>query len=152
MGLFFGRNVWFSACSVLIVAIGVPFVGGCGGGQETVKTVPVSGVVTLDGTPQEGVVVQFIGPKHTGTGRTNAQGRFVLENGAQPGPNKVVFTKIVESAAGVDDTAMAAGVMPQAASQGTTLPAKYTDPTNPAVTFEVPAAGTQNATLELSSK
>jgi hypothetical protein len=54
---------------------------GCGGGIETAE---VSGLVTLDGKPLPGVIVQFepIDGEQTrlppGTGLTNSQGRYLL--------------------------------------------------------------------------
>lgn len=62
---------------------------GCGGGIETAD---VNGMVTLDGKPLSGVIVQFepSGGEQTklptGTGLTNAQGRYVVfRPGGKPG-------------------------------------------------------------------
>lgn len=58
---------------------------GCGGGASVPKgrpkTNPYSGVLTMDGKPVEGASVTFH-PKqggHAATGRTDAEGKFVLQ-------------------------------------------------------------------------
>lgn len=75
-----GRRCWWPAVLCFV---------GCGGGIETAE---VSGLVTLDGKPLPGVVVQFepIDGEQTrlppGTGLTNAQGRYrVLRPGGKSG-------------------------------------------------------------------
>lgn len=77
---------------------------GCGSGITPPATVPVSGVVTLQGQPAAGIRVTFhpqfdIGKvKFRPLGETDAQGVFVLStgaagNGAPPGEYIVTFKK-----------------------------------------------------------
>jgi hypothetical protein len=75
-----GRSRWWPAVLCFV---------GCGGGIETAE---VSGLVTLDGKPLPGVIVQFEpldGEQTTlppGTGLTDAQGRYrVLRPGGKSG-------------------------------------------------------------------
>ena len=77
---------------------------GCGGGTHGPKLVPVSGTVTLNGSPLSGAFVTLhpVGTtRGTGaTGRTDAAGKFQLKsppqgNGAVPGEYKVVISKLV---------------------------------------------------------
>lgn len=87
------------ACALWLVALG------CGGG-ESVKTVEVSGELKVAGTAMEGVDVFFLGKKHKGVGKTDAQGKFKLQ--AEPGENKVWFSKI--EGAGSAESGMDAGM------------------------------------------
>ncbi len=74
---------------------------GCNQSGSSLDTVPVSGVVTLDGTPVEGAVVTFSPTSTTGTaasGKTDATGRYELTtlnpgDGALPGSYNVIVSK-----------------------------------------------------------
>ena len=82
-----------------------PWMVGCGGGtsepKNRPKRTPVSGVVTLKGTPVEGATVTFH-PTQGGSaasGRTNASGEFVLgtfsaDDGAVPASYNVSIIKL----------------------------------------------------------
>lgn len=82
------------SCGVVVLAL-APLLAGCGGGPRPVK---VSGTLTLDGKPVEGVTVQFVptgGAGRPAAALTRADGGFDLtthENGdgALPGDYKVV--------------------------------------------------------------
>ena len=71
---------------------------GCGGG---LGTVPVSGTVTVDGNPMEGVIIQFLPDDPSGmaaSGTTDGSGAFKLTteingDGALPGSYKVTVSK-----------------------------------------------------------
>lgn len=122
---------------------------GCG--QSGPKLVPVSGQITMGGKPVANVAVFFIGPdkKTVGVGRTDSEGRFRLQNGAMPGDNQVYFGvgEVVEDPAMLAVKEAAGPVAPSPSAS--LLPAKYTDPTNPQLTFKVPTGGTTAANFDL---
>lgn len=83
---------------------------GCNGGrgdkwlEARAKTVPVSGVVTLDGKPVEAATVVFFARSAdlAATGSTDAEGRFVLRtyepgDGAILGEHEVMIEKTTET-------------------------------------------------------
>lgn len=80
------------SCLVLFFGIVLP---GCGSGDDTPPLGDVSGTITLDGQPLEGVIVAYkpeVGRAATGT--TDAQGKYTLEfaygvSGCKVGPNSV---------------------------------------------------------------
>lgn len=139
------------ATMLTILVISLATFVGCG--RSGPKLVPVSGTVTVAGKPAANVAVFFIGPdkKTVGVGRTDAEGRFRLENGALPGINHVYFS--VSAATEVDPAELAVVEATGQISSARTpsiIPAKYTDPTNPQLTFDVPPRGTSAANFDLS--
>jgi hypothetical protein len=81
-----------------LVGLVLVAVAGCGGGKS--RTVPVEGVVTLDGQPLSGAMVHFL-PQGTrgpaATGATGSDGSFKLTtyntgDGAVPGDYKIIIT------------------------------------------------------------
>lgn len=99
---------------------------GCDGGGATLKTEPVQGVVTLDGTPVEGATVMFVpvtkGSGLSATGYTDANGVYKLtantsgedvakvEGGTLPGEYHVAVTKAVADVPLSEEEAMEQGV------------------------------------------
>lgn len=83
--------------AVLLVAA----VAGCGrgGSQRDVKTYPVSGKVTYNGTPVADATVTFVGSEgHSAVGKTDADGVYHLMtfqpgDGAVPGEYQVTVVK-----------------------------------------------------------
>ena len=146
------RLVWLT---VLVCTLG------CGGGAGTV---PVQGVVRLDGQPLKRASVQFV-PEDSGrdaTATTDEQGRFVLStfnprDGALPGKYKVVVTPSAPvqdaPAAKSADEAMAAAVA-EAAKTGSKpgypgFPEKYTRADQTPLRQSVPPPG--DVELDLKS-
>lgn len=85
-----------------LVVLMLVFAVGCGGGKDPnrPKTCPVSGIVTLSGTPVEGATVNFqlAGGKTSSLGMTDASGKYTLStfggsDGARPGDYKVSIVK-----------------------------------------------------------
>lgn len=125
---------------------------GCGGEGSKGRGVPVSGTVTMDGAPLDGANISFLNGTFAGFARTDAAGKYRLVQGALPGTNKIVITKIIGGAEpAVDDAAsgMDAGQM-EAAAMGTgvevekplnLVPDEYGDPTKTKLTYEVPSGG-----------
>ena len=141
----------------------VPFVCifvflGCGSaGSNLPKTVPASGVVTLDGKPVDGAQVVLV-PAGEGTtgafGVTDSSGRFSLraydeKPGAIPGEYKAQVSKTiqvkVEGAKGSLD-----GGDPVRFEYG--VPAKYTGAKTSGLTVTIPDSGIRDIKLALSSK
>ena len=143
-------------------------VGQCEGGviaidyanshPEQVKTVTVSGTVYLDGSPMEGISVNFEkSVDHFGADETDAAGKYEVQ--AEPGKNNVFFSKTeglseedeemaeMEEMGAVDEEG---GDEPEP-DEGQVIPAKYQDRENPAVTYDVPEGGATNADFKLTT-
>lgn len=127
---------------------------GCGS-AESGRGVPISGTITFDGKPLEGATVTFMNDTFVGFGRTDAEGNYRLAQGALPGKNKVVISKIEGGAQPADviedpEAGMDAGQF-EAAAMGTgvkvptgpkdLIPADYSDPSKTKLTWDVPAGG-----------
>ena len=139
---------------------------GCSGGGRNVKKVAVSGTVTLDGQPLEGVEIHFAGDGHNGMGITRADGSYDLITGAAVGKNVIYFKPVTSISAGAEeDTGIDSGQLDAMAAGGTApppqiqvqvtgpkLPEMYTDPTKANLTFEVPSGGASDANFMLTSK
>ena len=125
---------------------------GCGSGSGTV---PVSGVVKLDGQPLKNASVSFVpeGDGKQATGTTDEAGKFALStvnprDGAIPGKYKVVIeqsSNFVETADGLSsDQAMAANAAALAKAKkptGPQVPEAYTRLDKTPLTQEVPPRG-----------
>ncbi|MBX3440044.1 MAG: hypothetical protein KF861_21315 [Planctomycetaceae bacterium] len=99
----------WSKTSATLGAAALLMCSGCGG-RDLPKLAPVTGIVTIDGQPVEGVLVAFYPQGNTGptggpsggrpgTGVTDAEGRYDLmyfegERGAVVGPNRVEVTMV----------------------------------------------------------
>jgi hypothetical protein len=84
------RSTWLAFLFALALT-------GCGSSDDTPPLGRVSGVVTLDGAPLEGVIILFQPEKgRAATGTTDAAGKYELEYaydvpGCKTGPNVVKF-------------------------------------------------------------
>ncbi|NLX96022.1 MAG: hypothetical protein GXY83_07590 [Rhodopirellula sp.] len=149
-----------ACCAVLccVVILGA----GCGESGPEVATVDVGGTVTLDGKPLQGVTVMFIGEgaDFVGMGKTGPDGKYQLDGGsipdktgAMPGMNEVYFTQSFDA---LPDEPPVIPVGPNetltAEPKDSLIPPKYSNPAKPALTFDVPAEGTQSADFQLSSR
>jgi len=143
---------------ICCLSLGLLAAGGCGPDTGHLpKTVPATGIVTLDGKPVDGAQVILV-PEKEGTtgafGATDANGKFSLrafdeKEGAIPGAYKVQVSKTVQvkldGAAGSLD-----GGDPVRFDYG--VPAKYTGVQTSGLTATIPDSGTSDIKLELSSK
>lgn len=96
------RSPFLWACVLLCVSS----LSGCGGGatgepKNRPKRTPVSGILTLNGTPVEGAVVTLHPTQggNSATGRTDSSGKFVLgtfssDDGAVPASYGVSVVKL----------------------------------------------------------
>ena len=129
-----GVRIFF--CFVLAVSL-----GGCskGGG---VKTYPASGVLTFKGQPLAKAVVTFFPASgRPVAGMTDEKGEFTLLPGATAGPQMVAIGEpAVEMKEG--DYSVPPEVPPR-------FPAKYTDPNQSGLQFEVQSSAENKFTIEL---
>jgi hypothetical protein len=172
---FFGRGVKMRAVATMLCSLGVMMLLGCGGGGGSLDTVPISGVVTLDGTPVEGANVVFAptsGDGSAASGVTDSSGRYQLttqdpNDGALPGSYMVMISK---STVGQDATTEA--VKPGMSSEEATkaameafeaggqaepefvdeLPAKYKNPSTSGFTADVAKGGQTEFDFALTSE
>lgn len=128
---------------------------GCGPGRP--KTLPVTGVVTLDGKPLEEASVLFApeGGGRPATGLTDKEGRFRLGtfvpgDGALPGKHLVSVVKKKTSGVLTDADGLSGGVAPGGIVEHWFTPKRYADPKTSGLTAEV-QPGMDPLRLELSS-
>jgi hypothetical protein len=146
---------------VLVLLLAVGAAAGCGR-RDGVRTVGVSGTVYLDGKPIECVEVYFVSTNHTGFGVTAADGTYELVQGAEPGENRLRFSKVVNAdfndpEQGMDigqleAMAMAHGGGPGIRLPGQVVPPKYSDPALSKIVFQVPDSGASGADFRITSK
>jgi hypothetical protein len=143
------------ASFLAVATLSVPFVFGCGSpGANLPKTVPATGVVTLDGKPVDGaqvVIVPAGDGKNGANAVTNASGHFSLraypeKDGAIPGDYRVQVSKTVEvklpgKLDGGDAVRFDYGV-----------PGKYTTADKSGLKVTIPEVGNRDIKLELTSK
>lgn len=155
---------WMAVCLAALAIMG------CNQGGSSLDTVPVSGIVTLDGTPVEGAVVTFSPTSTTGTaasGKTDATGRYQLTtlnpgDGALPGSYNVIISKTEGGTSSAikpgmtDEEATIAAMEARDAAGGAeaeikdVLPAKYKSTAESGLKAEV-AAGKGEFNFDLKS-
>lgn len=151
----------------LVMAVSLLCLIGCGGGPANSR-VDVSGTVTMDGAPLADAEVKFLGEKVNGFGKTNAEGKFQLVQGVDPGTYKVIVSKLdgkKEPVSAIPE-GMDAGQMEAAAAAAATdprskikatagpkelIPPMYSDPGATELKFTVEAAGTTAADFKITS-
>jgi len=148
---------------------------GCGPQQSTLDTVPVSGTVTLDGTPVEGAKVVFAptsGGGSAASGVTDASGRYKLTtlnpgDGALAGSYAVMISKTEQTGGDAASAAVKPGMSDEEATKAAMeahvaggeaepeftdlLPAKYKDPAASGLTADVAKGGETEFNFELKS-
>ena len=146
---------------VLALTLAVGLVAGCGDSTPKVKTVAVSGTVYLDGSPLAGCSVSFNrSPDHAGIGQTDSSGKYELQ--AEPGENKVVFSKSKTTEGLTDEEAEMAEMDEMADTdadegddepeEGQVIPLKYRDLDTTDQKFNVPEEGATNADFKLTTE
>ncbi len=150
-------HVLFSGLAYATLAVFL--LPGCGGAKKTgPETVPVSGTVSHQGKPLADAKVYFFTEKFSAYGKTDAEGRYRLTNGAIPGENKVFVSKltgdaktvpnqIAEDPGQVEAAAAAAANDPRVEEgrQRRAAASDLSDPERTKLTFKVPAEGTETA-------
>lgn len=150
---------WFSLFLVLVL--------GCGGGEKlpkgAVKKATVAGTVTLGGKPLADAEVYFYTEKFTGFGKTNAEGKYLLAQGAAIGANKVYISKLEGGSAAKpqNDPTLALNdpTQTEIASQSQSgkgakgpkqlVPGEYNNEKTTKLTFDVLEGGNKNADFNL---
>ncbi len=134
---------------------------GCTQVPDGLRTVPATGVVTLDGQPVEGATIVFIDDAGVNPARalSDEDGKFSLnryeyKDGAVPGSYTVVVTKTVVKE--VDPADMKGEEAEHAGEDAggivsNMLPKQYATPGN-GLAFTIGEDGADNLNLELKSK
>lgn len=164
------QNTYLALCGGLLLGI-----VGCGE-DATVEgrpeTVPVTGIVTLGGTPVEGASVTFHSPagqdadRPSAVGQTDAEGRFDLttfvpQDGAVPGEYGVTITKydvaVAAPAGGENPSEESADYVPptpaqlEASTPKNQLPEKYAQAATTDQKAHVKAEGENEFTFALEN-
>jgi len=139
----------------LVLPIFVLLITGCG--SDGPELIPVSGTVTLNGTPIDEVVVTFV-PKQAGKpamGLTDEQGRFSLsttevDDGAAVGSYYATVTSIDQGATRPDAQGLSTGleIHPR---QKSIIPERYTLFRSSGLSYEVQAS-MEPISIKLTSK
>lgn len=152
-----GTALRLMPCALVIVAL---LMSGCGGSKKPDRgTVPVAGTVTYQGKPLPDANIYFFSEKFSAYGKTDAEGKYRIAQGAIPGENKVFVSKITGDAKAIPDqiaddpgqvAAASAATMndpnrPRKAARAELLPPEMSDPERTKLTFKVPAEGTETA-------
>ena len=165
-----GFKPLIDSLKVCVCVLSCAVLAGCV--DDSLGTVPVTGVVELDGKPVEGATVVFKpdGEGRAASGTTDAQGKFKLTtevngDGALPGNYKVGVTKY--EGGGLDlpkiedasDSAAMDAIYNAAEKQGKTgkpaknlVGAKYSNPDGSGLTAEVKDSGTNEFSFKVTSK
>jgi hypothetical protein len=140
------------------LALGVVLgLSACGSDEREPELVPVSGTVTLDGKPAEGVTVGFVpqeGTAGTGAyGSTDASGEYTLSHkngkpGVEVGQYRVTFSKMRQA----DGSPIPEGAQSAQLDIKQFMPQRYTDPGTTPVKADVPAGGSESLDFQLSSR
>jgi len=151
------RHHWRCVLPLLLVALG-PAVAGCSGLGDDLPREAISGMVTLDGQPLAGGVIQFTAPSGGGTGGAGdtggssiSAGRFSIdrEHGLVPGNYRVAVNS---STKGSDTPGKPAepGRPTKADRPKELIPAKYNSEST--LKAEVKKGGGNDFKFELESK
>jgi hypothetical protein len=156
-------NHWNLAARCLM-PVSVLLIAGCGGSADNGRGIPVSGTVTMNGAPIEGANVTFLNDTFAGFARTDSNGRYRLVQGALPGTNKIVISKMEDGVEAIitdvdsdSESVMDAGQI-DAAAMGLNakgdlpknlFPDEYGDPVRTRLTFEVPKDGATGVDFNL---
>ena len=140
---------------VLVLPIFVLMITGCG--SDGPELIPVSGTVTLNGTPIDEVVVTFV-PHHAGKpamGLTDKQGRFSLsttelDDGVAVGPYYATVTSIDQGATRPDAQGLSTG-LEMHPRQKSIIPERYTLFQTSGLSYEV-QDGMEPISIKLTSK
>lgn len=130
-------------------------ISGCGGATvEVPELSPVSGIVTLDEKPIEGVLIIYVPengiPGDGSVALTDAEGKYTLKHrsgqpGIQAGQYAVTFSKFVMK----DGSAVESGIQPESVGAKQLLPKRYT---NPEITKEKATVTKEGGTFDFSLK
>lgn len=148
-------------CSLLVVVVTFGTLAGCGDGRPSL--VPVSGSVTLNGTPLEGALIGFEpdgidGYSRPSSATTDSSGKFVVgtydkADGMPKGKYKVTVLKkevVGKLPENFNSEDTAANVQP--VKYQWTVPQKYATAANSGLTVDVTSSGMTPAEIALTGE
>lgn len=160
------RSNFFTIPLLLVVAAA----SGCGGGSDRPRLAQASGIVTLDGEPVEGAIVNFlpVAGGRLATGTTDATGRYTLttfdrNDGAAVGEHYIGVVKMggdgMQQLAQAEVPADEEGLLPDLSAPGVKqpeieylVPERYGNPKESQLKLTVPTGGTDNLNIALISE
>lgn len=160
------RSKLFQSLLLLLLAVAA----GCSGSSDRPKLARASGIVTLDGEPVEGAIVNFlpVAGGRLATGTTDATGRYTLttfdkDDGAAVGEHYVGVVKMggegMQQVAQAEVPAGEEGLLPDLSAPGVKqpeieylVPEKYGNPKESQLKATVPAGGADDLNISLSSE
>ena len=143
-------------CLLTLFILGLFFTPGCR--ESKIKgLVPVKGVITYKNEPLENAAVCFT-PKdfktgdRIGTGKTDAQGRFVLRTIGEPGvlPGEYVVVVIKNDIIPGKSSSKSPNPRPATSEVKSAIPKRYGDPKMSDVSIIVGKEGLRNWKLEIA--
>ncbi|MEM7475508.1 MAG: hypothetical protein AAF483_11005 [Planctomycetota bacterium] len=155
---------------LLTLALLVVSTVGCGGSNKGPRTVPASGIITLDGQPVHDAAIVFTDAKgeYFAHARSDEEGKFSLnafeyKTGAVPGEYMVAIQRTVVNESQFDEEPEEEGSAEEPPEEESEhegddeggavrndLPAKYATPSEDFM-FTIPEDGTDSLKLELVS-
>lgn len=144
----------FVLIAFLTVLAGCGDSEGQGLGNQDLTLAPVSGVVSLDGTPMDAVLVTFYTPSGVvGVATTDSEGKFTMmtngKEGVSVGECKV--TLVDQRAPKPSAPGMPELLTAEISRTGPTIAAKYGDQQSSDLTVTVTEAGDQNVVLDVTA-
>jgi hypothetical protein len=157
MKVLLGATAHYRECVLILLTT---MLLGCSYGPSKPPTVRVAGVITIGGKPVEGIEVHFESETFSSFGKTDAEGKYRLVQGATVGENRVYLSKMTggppgaTQQEGIDDyqlqlMAEASGGKASSNIPVQTIPAEYSDKNKSKLTYTVPSGGTGDANFDL---
>lgn len=137
------RRIIYPGLFILVIGLGT----GCGSKSDVPDgTIPVSGIVTIGGTPTANVVVRFEPASETqgfgGQGTTDATGKYQIQNDrGYPGLMVGTFKVTASHRVNPDGTPADPNVPPIESPAKETLPPAYSDSTRTMLSLTVKETG-----------
>lgn len=156
----------------ILMPLSLMLLAGCGSSTPS-NGVEVSGMVMMDGQPLDAADITFISDKSSGSGRTDASGKFSLIQPVPAGSYRVVVSRLdgatqpVMAAAGAAeglDAGQLSAMAFSAANDPTrrkparpaapkqVVPPIFSDPQQTTLSIDIPEDGTESADFQLTSR
>ena len=136
------RMEWRSRSSLAVVLVWA-LVSGCGGGDDQLPTVRVSGTLAVEGKPVANGTIHFFPAKGRPASGIVKDGKFTLTtyndgDGAIAGKNRVAVQVSEEVPTKDGDT-----------TSKSLIPLKFTNPDQSGIELEIPPSGYSNLSIDL---
>lgn len=156
----------------MLLPLSLMLLSGCGSSTQS-SGVEVSGIVMMDGQPLDAADITFISDKSSGSGRTDASGKFSLIQPVPAGSYRVVVSRLdgatqpvmaaVGAAEGLDAGQLSAMAFSAANDPTRRKPARpvmpkqlvppiFSDPQQTTLSIDIPEDGTESADFQLTSR